>query len=135
MFITRASRHDRADLAEFLAANGWDSPDLTAGVTFFARDGAVVGCVRLIEVAPQTVVVDDMVVAEGRRGEGIGGSLMRAAMNSRGGTLYLRCHDDVVGFYEQFGFATVEEPDMPDAVRAFMGPAGDDHPHLHMKAR
>jgi N-acetylglutamate synthase-like GNAT family acetyltransferase len=137
VFITRATRHDRADIAEFLKANGWHEPDLSRGVAFFARDGAVVGCVRLVEVAPQTVVVEDMVVAQTRRGEGIGASLMRAAMNSRGGTLYLSCHDDVEGFYEGFGFAPVDRAELPEPVRDHFTETGElaEPEHIFLKAR
>ena len=137
MFITRATRHDRADIEAFLEDNGWHEADLARGVTFFARDGGVVGCVRLVEVAPQTVVVEDVVVAEERRGEGIGGSLMRAAMNSRGGTLYLSCHDDVLGFYEGFGFTRIDRDELPEAVREHFTQTGElaEPDHLFLKAR
>jgi N-acetylglutamate synthase-like GNAT family acetyltransferase len=141
VFITRASRHDRADVTEFLASQGEKEPDVSRGVTFIARDGAIVGCVRLVEVAPQTVVVDDVMVASDRRGEGIGGSLMRAAMNSRGGTLYLCCHEDVLGFYGGFGFTDLDPDDLPEAARAYFsdagvlpGPEGHER-HYFLKAR
>jgi N-acetylglutamate synthase-like GNAT family acetyltransferase len=137
VFITRASRHDRADIAEFLDRHGITGVDVARGVTFFARDGAIVGCVRLIEVAPQTVVVDHMLVAGGRRGEGIGGSLMRAAMNSRGGTLYLCCHDEALGFYEGFGFKQVDRESLPEGVRAYFADSGEleEPEHLFLTAR
>ena len=139
MFITRASRHDRADIQAFLEAHDWEA-DLTKGATFFARDGGVVGSVRLIEVEPRVVVIDDMVVDAGRRREGIGRALMQAAMNSRGGTLYLCCHDEHIAFYEKFGFVQVEEAELPEPVRSYLIEAGDlpsseEHPHLFMRAR
>ena len=140
MFITRASRHDRADIEEFLESEGWTGANLRNGATFFARDGGVVGCLRLVEVEPRAVVVEDMVVAGARRREGIGRSLMQAAMNSRGGTLYLCCHDEHIAFYEKFGFAQVEEAELPEPVRSYLIEAGDlpsseEHPHLFMRAR
>jgi N-acetylglutamate synthase-like GNAT family acetyltransferase len=139
MFITRATRHDRPDIQKFLEAHGWEA-DLTKGATFFARDGGVVGSIRLIEVEPRVVVVDDVVVDAGRRGEGIGRALLQAAMNSRGGTLYLSCHDEHIGFYEKFGFALVEEAELPDPVAAYLRDAGDlpsteEHRHFFMRAR
>ena len=88
MFITRATRHDKDDIQELLSTQGRTDSDLSEGVTYFARDGGVIGCVRLIEVEPQTVVVDDVLVAEARRGQGIGRELMKAAMNALGGKLY-----------------------------------------------
>ena len=134
MFITRATRHDRDDIQQLLAAQGWTDSDLSEGVIYFARDGRVVGCVRLIEVEPQTVVVDDVLVAETHRGQGIGGDLMKAAMNARGGVLYLCCHDEHIAFYEGFGFSQVDSNDLPDAVRAYLDRTGDLNPepgHVH----
>ncbi|MGI8706669.1 MAG: GNAT family N-acetyltransferase [Actinomycetota bacterium] len=134
MFITRATRHDRDDIRQLLAAQGWTDSDLSEGVTYFARDGRVVGCVRLIEVEPQKVVVDDVLVEESRRGEGIGGDLMRAAMNAMGGVLYLCCHEELIVFYDGFGFSEVASHDLPDAVRAYLDRTGDLNPepgHVH----
>ena len=135
MFITRASRHDKPDVAEFLEAQGWTGADLGKGSVFFARDGAIVGCLRLVEMEPGTVVVEDVVVAEGRRGEGIGRSLVQAAMNSRGGTLYLRCHREVVPFFERLGFAQVARDGMPGSVLDHLGDVAPERPHVFMKAR
>ncbi|MGH2819412.1 MAG: hypothetical protein ACRDJ5_02025 [Actinomycetota bacterium] len=61
-------------------------------------------------------------------------------MNSRGGTLYLACHDDVIAFYERLGFAEVPEERLPHAVVAHMIATGDlpnrpDHVHRFLTAR
>lgn len=140
MFITRATRHDKADVKELLAAHGWGDSSIDAGTIFMARDGVVVGCVKLVEVAPQTLVVDDMLVRDGRRRAGIGTDLMRAAMNSRGGTLWLCCHDEQVPFYERFGFALRPEAELPGPVVSYLESVGDmpppeGHVHYFMKAR
>jgi GNAT superfamily N-acetyltransferase len=99
MFITRG-RHDRSDLEEFFKAHDWEGPHLDKGVGFIARDGGIVGTLRLIEVEPNVVVIEDVLVKEDRRGQGIGVQLMRAAMNSRGGRLFLCCHPERIAFYE-----------------------------------
>jgi N-acetylglutamate synthase-like GNAT family acetyltransferase len=139
VFITRATRHDMADLAELLEEHDWGDVRLDEGVAFVARDGGIAGCVRLVEVAPQTVVVDDMLVHTDRRREGIGSSLLRAAMNSRGGTLYLCCHDDVIPFYERFGFSTVNQEELPGEVVAYFEKGGEipapHGEHFFMRAR
>lgn len=139
MFITRATRHDRIDLEDFYRRHEWDA-DPSTGTSFVARDGGVVGALRLVEVAPQTVVVDDVVVDRDRRRQGIGTSLMRAAMNSRGGTLFLCCHPEALEFYRQAGFAEVEFGSLPQPVGDYFRSAGDyptapDHVHLFLKAR
>ena len=140
MFITRATRHDRDDIQQLLAAQGWTDSDLSEGVTYFARDGGVIGCIRLIEVEPQTVVVDDVLVAETHRGQGIGGDLMKAAMNAKGGVLYLCCHDEHIGFYQGFGFSQRQPDDLPETVRAYFERTGaldpgPGHVHHFMTAR
>ncbi len=140
MFITRATRHDMADVEELLKAHGWEDSDPREGTTFIARDGKVAGCVRLVEVAPHTLVVDDVLVREDRRGEGIGAQLMRAAMNSRGGTLYLCCHADKIDFYKQFGFNEVAPDALLEPVSNYFDKTGDLHPpegheHFFMAAR
>lgn len=140
MFISRASRHDREDLKELIEAQGWDPSHLAEGTTLVARAGVVAGCIRLVEVEPRTVVLDDFVVREGRRGEGLGRRLMEAAMNNRGGTLYLCCHDDVLGFYDKLGFSQVSYEDLPQAVKDYFAKVGDyptaaGHEHLFLTAR
>ncbi len=142
MFITRATRHDRADLEAFFKAEEWDDPVLDKGTSFIARDGGIVGNVRLIEVEPQTVVVEDVLVQSDRRAEGLGERLMRAAMNSRGGTLYLCCHPERLRFYSGLGFAELPFEQLPGPVRAYFEERGDapgalppDHVHHFMKAR
>lgn len=140
MFVTRATRHDKADIGELLDKHGHTDVDLDEGSAFIARDGAVVGCVRLVEVEPQTIVVDDMLVQMDRRREGIGTRLMQAAMNSRGGTLWLVCHPENAGFYDHLGFFEVALQDLPGSVVDYLTKVGDhpvppDHVHTYLRAR
>ncbi len=140
MFITRATRHDKADLRELLETNDWGDSNIDEGTAFIARDGRIAGCIRLIEVEPGALVLDDVLVREDRRGQGIGRSLMNAVMNSRGGTLYLCCHADVLDFYRRFGFEEITIDDAPEPVVEYWRKV-DDYPtppgHVHhfMKAR
>ncbi len=140
MFITRSTRHDKDDLLKLLNDYGWSEVDVGRGVAFIARDGDIIGCVRLIEVAPQILVVDDVLVTDDRRGRGIGSDLMRAAMNSRGGTLYLCCHPERVNFYARLGFSDVPIEEVPSEVVDYWRevedyPTPPDHMHHFMKAR
>lgn len=141
MFITRATRHDFDEIEALVGEEGWDAKALSReGSTLIARDGPVAGCVRLIEVEPRTVIVDDFVVRSDRRGQGIGRRLMEAAMKNRGGTMYLMCHDDVLGFYDKFGFKPMPYEELPDAVKAYFERVVDsehhaEHEHFFLKAR
>jgi N-acetylglutamate synthase-like GNAT family acetyltransferase len=146
MFITRATRHDKSDLEDLLMAHGWTKSDveerrkLQEGVSYIARDGGVVGCVRLVEVEPGRVVVDDVLVAGDRREEGIGRQLMRAAMNAQGGTMYLACHEERLRFYSHFGFEAIDVATAPAAVVDYWRavddyPTPEGHVHFFLKAR
>ncbi|MDQ3878666.1 MAG: GNAT family N-acetyltransferase [Actinomycetota bacterium] len=142
MFITRGTRHDHDDLRDFYARHEWSEEpvEVDSGKAFIARDGAIVGAVRLIEIDPQNVIVDDVLVAEDRRGAGIGSQLMRAAMNSRGGTMYLCCHDERLRFYGDLGFTEIDPDSLPADVLEYFKKEGDypsrpDHVHHFLKAR
>ena len=137
MFITRATRHDEADRQAFFQEHEWDHHSSgRKKVSFVARDGGVVGNVTMIEIDPQTLVIEDVLVHKDRRGEGIGRALIQAAMNSRGGKLYLCCHDDAMGFYEKFGFTEQPFEELPDPIQEFMiedeaAPHQLDPGHVH----
>ncbi len=140
MFITRATRHDHADIKELLATRGWEDADLKEGTAYFARSGSVVGCIRLIEVAPQTLVLDSVLVLEEKRGTGVGRALMEAVMNAKGGTMYLCCHEENLGFYGKFGFESVPLENCPPEATAYWErvgdvPAPEGHKHFYLKAR
>ena len=140
MFITRATRHDLDDIKELLATNEWDDADLKAGPFYFARSGSVVGCIQLIEVAPQTLVLDNVLVLEDKRGTGVGRALMEAVMNAKGGTMYLCCHEENIGFYGKFGFESVPLEICPPEAVAYWEkvddvPAPEGHVHFYLKAR
>ena len=140
MFIARATRHDRDDIRALLEEQGWDADNIAEGTALIARSGPVVGCIRLVEVEPQKVVLDDVVIAKDKRGGGLGRRLVEAAMNNRGGTLYLCCHDDVIGFYERFGFSERTFDELPESVQDYFKrvgdyPTEDDHEHFFLTAR
>ncbi|MEA2461663.1 MAG: Acetyltransferase domain [Actinomycetota bacterium] len=134
MFVTRSTRHDKADIQELWNATDNADADVNEGKIFIARDGTVVGTVRMIEVAPQVVVVDNVVVREDRRDEGIGRQIMQAALNSIGGKLFLCTHDDRLDFYAHFGFTEVAKEDIPEEAVAYFNRTGDFDPpegHVH----
>ena len=141
MLITRATRHDESDRRELFTRHG-DEPTDHKATHFIARDGAIVGNVSVFEVEPGVVVVEDVLVADSHRDRGIGRQLVQAAMNSRGGTLYLCCHPERLRFYGHFGFAEVPFEELPAGVRDYFEASGDapsklpeGHVHHFMKAR
>ena len=142
MFITRASRRDRDELKEFYASQDWGDVRVEEGVAFFAREGTIAGAIRLVEAEPNVVMVDDVVVRDDKRGQGYGKALMQAALNSRGGKLFLVCHPPVVSFYEAFGFVAVGYDELPQSIKDYIERDGDaphqleeGHEHVFMTAR
>jgi len=142
MFITRASRRDRDELREFYESQDWGVAHVEEGVAYFAREGAITGAIRLAEAEPNVLMVDDVVVREDKRGQGIGKALVQAAMNSRGGKLFLVCHPPVRSFYEAFGFTEVDYELLPQSIKDYVERDGDaphqleeGHEHVFMTAR
>jgi GNAT superfamily N-acetyltransferase len=140
VFVTRAARHDRAEIERFLSQERWPEADLDHGTTFIARDEAVVGCVRLIEVESRVFVMDDTLVRSDRRGEGIGTRLLQAAMKSTGGTIFVDSNPRAVTAYERAGFRRVPFEDFPPSVVAYYESIGDlpfanPDEHVHLRAR
>ncbi|HWL66654.1 MAG TPA: GNAT family N-acetyltransferase [Actinomycetota bacterium] len=119
MLITRASRRETSDLEEFFKEEEWDDPVLDKGIAFIARAGKIIGNVRLIEVDTNVLVIEDILVSKDRRGDRIGTQLVQAAMNSRGGKLYLACHDERLNWYGRLGFTVVDFDALPEPVKTF----------------
>jgi N-acetylglutamate synthase-like GNAT family acetyltransferase len=139
VFVTRASRREVDEIKEFYDRNDWDPVDFSKGQAYIARQGSILATLLMVSVGHVTVI-DDVLVDEDRRKEGIGTTLINAAMNNRGGTLWLCCHDYTVGYYERFGFEVVERDQLPEEIFAYFKTDGTfddskDHYHYVMKAR
>jgi hypothetical protein len=74
------------------------------------------------------VIIEDVLVDKDRRGAGIGAQVMRAAMNSRGGKLFLCCHPERTAFYQRLGFSELAFDEMPDSVKGWFI-EGETAPH------
>lgn len=64
-------------------------------------DGEVVGIGQVRPAAPE---LGSLVVRPDRRGEGIGGALIRALLARHPGDMYLECRPALVDYYTRFGF-------------------------------
>jgi len=135
MFVTRAGRHDRADLKEFIASRRGGEVDIAEGTAMIAREGAIIGCIRLIEVESGTLVYDDVLVEEGRD-ETVAKQLIQAAMNNKGGTIFAAVPATETDLFAGFGFAPIDRSDEPEPVIAYWNshPGGSDD-LVHLRAR
>jgi len=115
MFVTRAGRHDRSDLKEFIESRRGGEVDIAEGTAMIAREGSIIGCIRLIEVESGTLVYDDVLVAEGRD-ETVAKQLIQAAMNNKGGTIFVAAPAAETGLFAEFGFAPIDRSDAPVPV-------------------
>ena len=119
MMITRATRRDKDDLEEFFKEQEWEDPVLDKGTAFIARSGKIIGNVRVIEVDTNVLVFEDVLVASDKRGNGLGTQLMQAALNSRGGKVFLACHDERLAWYGRLGFSEMDYEQLPFPVKTF----------------
>jgi N-acetylglutamate synthase-like GNAT family acetyltransferase len=134
MFVTRAGRHDKADLKEFIEARRGGEVDISEGTAMIAREGSIVGCIRLIEVEPGSLVYDDVLIAEGRD-EAVAKQLIQAAMNNKGGTIFTAVQAGTE-LFSSFGFAPIDRAEVPGPVveywNSHQGPGED---LVYLKAR
>jgi N-acetylglutamate synthase-like GNAT family acetyltransferase len=134
MFVTRAGRHDRAELKEFIESRRGGEVDSTQGTAMIAREGSIIGCIRLIEVEPGTLVYDDVLVAEGRD-EGVAKQLIQAAMNNKGGTIFTAVPGGQSELFAGFGFAPVERSEVPAEVAEYWDAHAPGQERVHLRAR
>ncbi|MGH2700684.1 MAG: hypothetical protein ACRDJB_03680 [Actinomycetota bacterium] len=135
MFVTRAGRHDKADLKDFIEKLTRTEVDIGQGTAMIAREGVIIGCIRLLEVEPGTLVFDDVLVAEGRD-QSIAKQLVQAALNNKGGTVYARVSQSDAALFDDFGFAPIDPHEAPDGVTAYWDsrPSPAESP-THLRAR
>ena len=134
MFVTRAGRHDRSDLKEFIEARRGGEVDISEGNAMIAREGSIVGCIRLIEVVSNTLVYDDVLIADGRD-EAVAEQLIQAAMNNKGGTIFTAVPVAETDRFSSFGFAPIDRADAPEPVAEYWSSRGPSEGLVHLKAR
>jgi N-acetylglutamate synthase-like GNAT family acetyltransferase len=115
MFVTRAGRHDKSDLKEFIEARRGGEVDISEGTAMIAREGSIVGCIRLIEVESGSLVYDDVLIAEGRD-EAVAKQLIQAAMNNQGGTIFTAVRAAETDLFSSVGFAPIDRAEAPGPV-------------------
>ena len=134
MLVTRASRHDKADLKEFVESIRGEEVDTSLGTAMIAREGAVIGCIRLVEVADGVLVYDDLLVAPGRDGA-VAKQLVQAALNNRGGTVYAALPEDLSAIVVELGFSRIDRSECPPPVAGYWEAHAGSQDLVYLRAR
>jgi N-acetylglutamate synthase-like GNAT family acetyltransferase len=135
MFVTRAGRHDKFDLKEFIEAQRGGEVDISESTAMIAREGSIVGCIRLIEVESGTLVYDDVLVAESHD-ETVAKQLIQAAMNNKGGTIFTAVRAAETDLFSSFGFASIDRAEAPEPVAEYWSShQGVSEGLVYLKAR
>jgi predicted GNAT family acetyltransferase len=80
-------------------------------------DGVLAGTTR-VRRHPDGLEVDGVFVPEAHRGEGLARRLVATVVDAFGHeTLWLHSTIPLIGFYGSFGFAPVDERDLPPTIR------------------
>jgi len=133
MDLGQATAEEAPKAQGLIDAQGW-GPGPYAGETWWAHEGGTaMGVLRLVD-AGGDAYIEDVVVREDLRGNGIGTALMREAMASRDCSYFLVCHDERVAFYQRLGYSEISREELPEAVATVCEAEGElnsDHAHLH----
>ncbi len=122
--FTRANETAEETILGHRHEAGWERTSLE-GEIWVATDGSVVvGSLQLVDIADDIVLVDAVVVPESRRGEGIGGELMRRVLTTREAEWWLECREERIAFYRCLGFALVAASEVPAPLRAYLDAPG-----------
>lgn len=96
---------DQQEIVRLLATRGWDEGfRFDLGTIYVARDPELIAVLVAIEFGQHDVVLDNMLVKEKRRRQGVGTRLVSAALKNNVGNVYVACREDSVDFYRSLGF-------------------------------
>lgn len=97
--------------------DGRDLEPTTRHVWATSLDGRVAGCLRVLAEDDGVQRIGRVCTADFARGTGVGGQLMRAAMDSLGAAeCVLDAQTYAIGFYARFGFAPEGEEYLEDGI-------------------
>lgn len=136
MRIGIAGLDDVPEALELLATRNWHKDlDLDLGPLLVARDNTVIGCVQRVELDGDNCALDLVLVAEGRRRQGVGSALVATAMRDLGRNVYVACREDAVHFYEAMGFKLLPQglDSSPQSVKRYWLESGNRAPLAMVK--
>ena len=120
--VARVDNDGRADVESFYRRELGREVVLEADQDVYAaRDGSIVGALRLCPEA-ETLVLRTVVVAEGRRGRGIGRAMLALASDAIGRReCWCFPWEHLEGFYGAIGFRRVDRERIPPTLLHRLG--------------
>jgi len=88
------------------------------------RAGELLGTASLVEVSPEVVYIDALVVRRDSRGHGLGSVMLQRLLQGRDAIWWIECRDERVSFFERNGFVAANEQAFPQGVRDFVARPG-----------
>ena len=125
--IRRATAADQPAITAIVRAAGINPLDLHWPRFLVAETDLPLRVVGVAQIKPHrdgSRELASLAVVPDRRGEGIGGALIRALLATEPGTLHLMCRDQLEGYYARFGFRALRPAEMPPYFRRITRMAG-----------
>jgi len=86
-------------------------------VVAVTNNGKVIGCGQVKPHRDGSCELASLVVTAEWRGRGVAAAIVMYLINAYSEDLYLMCRSSLGGFYERFGFRTLQETEMPAYFR------------------
>ncbi len=118
MVIRPARAQDKATITAMVRGAHLNPIDLQWARFLIAEDARGIVGVGQIRPHADASELASLVVREDRRGQGVGGQLVRALIAQTQGTLVLFCDSGMEGYYRRFGFRTIGVQEAPPSLRA-----------------
>jgi len=115
--IRPARAQDKATITAMVRGAHLNPIDLQWARFLIAEDARGIVGVGQIRPHADASELASLVVREDRRGQGVGGQLVRALIAQTPGTLVLFCGSDMESYYGRFGFRAIGVQEAPPSLR------------------
>jgi N-acetylglutamate synthase-like GNAT family acetyltransferase len=122
IYLRAARAEDQAVIRRMIRAAGLnplalDWPRFVVAEAWAAAGREVVGCGQIRTHSDGAPELASLAVLPPYQGDGVGGALVWTLISRTPGPVYLRCASHNEGYYQRFGFVTLEPAQMPRSLR------------------
>ena len=120
--LRKATKADAGRIRQLVIEGGINPFGLDWPRFIVAEDGSgrVIGCVQRKSHRDGSIELASLAVNEAERGQGVARALIEAVTAIHHGDLYLMCRGELEGFYQKFGFRTLDFDEMPHYFQRIM---------------